>query len=83
MTVVSERERSLKIGWQRLEAAEMRVPPGLIEGAKPDALRPAVVEEARDGLRESGGLDFIIEVRAERQDLRVGSVGSRSCHRGP
>ena len=74
MTVVAERERLDEVAGQRLEAAEMRRPPLLIE-FQPHPFRPAPIEEARHAFGKHGRLDRVIEIRPELEQLRVGAVG--------
>jgi hypothetical protein len=65
--VVTQRERSGEISGKRLEAAEMTRPRGFAHLAKPDAVRRAVVQEARNAFGKVRRFDRIVEVAAERQ----------------
>jgi uncharacterized protein YecE (DUF72 family) len=59
---------------QRLKSAEVVSPAVLVEIAQPDSLGPLLIQEPWDGPRKSRRFDRIVEVGAELEDFRIGSV---------
>src|SRR5690348_17107610 len=79
MTMVTKCQGCAEIVGQRLEAAEVRGPASFIQ-FESNAISPTHIEETRYRERKFGGLNDIVELVAERQDLRVGPV---LRHRSP
>jgi len=75
VTVIAEGQRLDQVIRQLLEPAEVPRPTVGVE-IEADAFGPALIEESRFAFGELGGLDGIVEIRPERQDLRVGPVSS-------
>ena len=75
VAVVAQRQRLGQAAGQRLEAAEVGDPVGVVEAVEAEPRRPAVVAEAQAGLGKGGGADRIVELGSER---RVDLLGSEA-----
>lgn len=74
MAVIAKRQRLGEVVRQRLEPAE--VPrPGVVIELQAYTFGPALVYEARLAFGERRRLDSVVEVRPQRQDLRIRPVG--------